>query len=173
MPPKKRTATRSRTRIAPTSVAAASVTAPPGRYCARMASQLIDRDIETEYASKDEAHIGAAKMIEFCDRRRQLAQWMAAQGPTIAADVRPLLDPRSDAAAVEAVPDAPFLYSYYYVHRDEVPAGVPLAAVADAVLVYLNRTLARSTAAFDVRPCADEDADEFNMAVQICVVHSD
>lgn len=173
MPPKKRRVTRSRAKLAPTSAAAAAITAPPGRFCARMAAQLIDRDIETEYASKDEAHVGAARMIEFGERRQRLAEWMATHGPTIAADVAPLLDPAAAAAGVEAVPDAPFLYSYYYVHRDEVPTGVSLAAVADAVLVYLNRTLARPKIAFDVRPCADDDADQYNMAVQVCIVHSD
>lgn len=171
MPPKKRTLTRSRTRIAPTSVAAAALTAPPGRYCARMASQMINSDIETEYASKDEAHVGAARMIECCDRRRELTQWIAAEGPQLVADVRPLLNPRT--ADIVAVPDAPFLYSYYYVHRDRVPPGVPLPVVADAVLVHLNRMLARPTIAFDVRPCNDDDAAKFNTAVQICVIHSD
>lgn len=143
-----------------------------------LVAYLANRDIEVEYASKQDAAGGEQRMNEHYENRQRIKTWLLANGDAILAAVAPIMRFRTKPeGTIDLFPDMPFLYKHCYLPKAMLPPAIAPGLVADAVLVFLCKTLAAEMAqggyTFTVIPCGGADDETLEAGLQICIIYYD
>ena len=140
-----------------------------------LVAYLANRELEFEYASRQDAAGGEQRIDEHYEHRRRLKAWLVENDAAIRAAVDPLINAGAKpVGSIDLFPDVPFLYRHCYLPKSLVPDTLVPGMVADGVLVFLCKTFAAEMAAngftFTVMACGGAADAALEATIQICLI---